>query len=782
MTDTESKVNSLAEAFKHDRVTIYNVLKKNNFSLDEAAFELSEMPVVVQPVQFPVQQPIPQYPNIPQPIPNRVQPNLFVPPPPIKQQPIVQKKPQQQEDDEDVVYTEITKQLGDTGLTESTIYDIHKQGGKNLGNTVRTIKTMTYNPTEEHKKMEEIQKKYEQEQKLKEMMELESKAIEQERMEMEHVMRQIEKERVERERLERMEREKFESLRKTQEANKKMIEERKKQEMMAQIEAQKNMEDKKRKEMMAQLEAQKKLEEKRRELEQKEKESLTKEQDLKRQIEAKAQEEMRRKEEETRLRLEQKRFEELRKVEESKRLELEKKRIEAEQKILATQKLLLEKEQSEAKAREQLEIKSRMAQDMLKQQEEFATLKEISHNKLIESQKKEILDFQMQIDILKQKEFQAQQENVNMSKKSQLEIENLRLRLAMEEELKTKENQLKRENEEILRQQIHDLESQKEMQRIQILELENIKKKQILELEHELQSKQNELNQTKKSNFITLTIELDSAQKDQINVDWALESKYEATANYWIGIYPTHQPKNERYLVFKVIKGAEGTVSFPSIIPGHYEARLFRDKYSLLQTSSSVQVGPTVNIGVHVIGDQINVTFDVPSQPDYNYSRDWVGIYTLTARNKKYSESLYANATKSVTFASPRVPGIYEVRYFVYPTKYNEQVKSTFELVDNDSVVISTPIASPEEEFKVEYTINTIQPSTSDWVGIFSVDEENNKNYISSKYTNGTGHGELNLNAPSKPGEYEVRFFSYTKGKYITHKISNRFLVTGISN
>eukprot|EP01132_Coremiostelium_polycephalum_P004225 gene4225-5289_t len=784
MEDLDSKIIALKEAFPHSREIIIKVLEKNNYSMDDAAMELAGLPFQPQPSPPQQQQQQHYQPYQPQP-PQHYQPyQPQVPPPqqhyqpyqpqvpPPQQQPPVVPPQQQQQQQQPVnnnrqeVYKQLSTMVGDlSDMNQSMIFDVYHQNNKNIKQTADTLKEMqvdlgqikiqeTIKQENVNRMNKELELKRKQEAELEERLlkeKLERELIEKERMDranlekkrMEHALEQTKLQKLKKEEQERLDKEK-ERLDKEKER----LEKEKEDRARLQEETQKQLEKIK---LLEQTEAQ---------------------------LKKKREEEARRKEEENKKR---------EKEEEARREAIQKEETEKIRKDyenkMAQEKQLREmqrKKEEEERARE-IEKFSKEFEEKLSTETEKLKRVELEQKQLIDSQKKEIEERILQIDLLKQKEFEYQKNNASFAVKAQNEIQGLKQRLTETEQrlLSREEQRIREENEVQLKHQIQQLETQKELQRLQIQELEQIQKNKLVELESQLLEKQKELQESKKLSMIQLGIELDPTEKDHIHVDWNLGSKYDPTVYYWVGIYPTHQPKNDRYHVFKRVEGMQGTVSFPSIIPGHYEARIFKDKYTLLQTSSSVQVGPDVVLNVHVIGDEIHVSFTVDSKDHVN-TKDWIGLYTTGLRNKKYTDSQYVNSTGTLTFKSPRTPGIYEVRYFLYPTKYNEQSKLSFEIVDNDTVRVDNPIVSVGESggVAVHYTVNTVPPSTYDWIGLFAVGEEYNKNYIESKYTNGTSDGTINFSIPEKPGEYEFRFFSYSKGRYITFKVSNVLVVS----
>ncbi len=122
--------------------------------------------------------------------------------------------------------------------------------------------------------------------------------------------------------------------------------------------------------------------------------------------------------------------------------------------------------------------------------------------------------------------------------------------------------------------------------------------------------------------------------------------------------------------------------------------------------------------------------------------------------------SAYGNKDGEITVRAPRLPGQYEARLFVYGTKYNEQAISRFTIADNDrvSIVESSPASadassalsiSAGSPVSVLFAARTVESTSSDWVGMYPVEQTNNKSYLDTKYTSGQTSGTLNFTAPS---------------------------------
>jgi len=268
-------------------------------------------------------------------------------------------------------------------------------------------------------------------------------------------------------------------------------------------------------------------------------------------------------------------------------------------------------------------------------------------------------------------------------------------------------------------------------------------------------------------------------------------------------LFAANQPSNYKYIqcLYTNTNAAapvlSATCSFKAVRPGTYVLRFFQEKsYTPVVSSAPFVVGPTVvSLDATVQDDNVIVRYalDNPSKyPTY----DWIGVYEKDKRNKRYIVSAYGNKEGEITVRAPRQPGQYEVRLFMYNAKYNEQAIARFIIPDNDQISIvetspaveSTPSASfpvtwslsvpANQPITVSFTARTVEPASSDWVGLYAVEQVNNKAYLDSRYTNGQTAGTLSFTAPQQAGVYEFRLFMYSAGKYLTFRKSRPFFVS----
>lgn len=141
--------------------------------------------------------------------------------------------------------------------------------------------------------------------------------------------------------------------------------------------------------------------------------------------------------------------------------------------------------------------------------------------------------------------------------------------------------------------------------------------------------------------------------------------------------------------------------------------------------------------------------------------RPWIGIYTIEAPDKKYTAYQYTPkgaGAGELKFALPKQHGQYNIRIFYEGYKLLETSPA---IVIHRGTYTVTPekqllVVGKDPGITVRY--ECAQPAKNDWVGIYKVGEEDKK-YVSFKYTDGTQSGKVSIALPNDPGKYELRLF-----------------------
>lgn len=482
-------------------------------------------------------------------------------------------------------------------------------------------------------------------------------------------------------------------------------------------------------------------------------------------------EEVQKKRQEEEERIMKKRFEE-----EKKMLQDQRNRAEAERK-------LLEERVRQEKAREEEERKKRLEEEKRFREEQERIRKSWEDKvKLLEKEREK--EEAKRAELKRQEEEERMRQEADMRKV--LELERLKLdeqRRRVEEEKRVAEERLramelaalKREEEEERRRM-----EEEERARVRKEEEEERLRKEEEEAKRALEEAKKKAAEDIVASAVlvkpadTPQVEINAAvEGNEISGKWALKEGTLPSTQAWVGLFPRRS--NNSYVGFQYVSGTEGEFHFKGLTPGHYEVRFFTNKpvASRISESMPLLVGPkVVSFTAQQQGDQLMLEYRFESSNPTTW--DWVGIFEKDQRrNKPYISSIYGNVSGAVTVQLPRTPGTYQARLFAAGSKYNEQACVDFVVVDNDCVH-AEETAAPGAPIKATWVLRTVEPSSSDWIGVFTIGEPSNSKYLASAYTNGASVGEVNIPVPKDipTGVYELRLFSSKVGKYTTFKTS----------
>lgn len=577
-------------------------------------------------------------------------------------------------------------------------------------------------------------------------------------------------------------------------------EERRKQEAAAKDEAKRgNDEEKNRVEAeKKRVEAEKKrIEEEKRLVEEEKKRAL----EAKKIIE---EERKRTQEEKAKLETEAKKLTEQKKQEERKKQEVEeaqKKRQEEEERIMKkrfeeekamlqeqrnraeSERKILEERVRQEKAREEEERKKRLEEEK-RFREEQERIRRSWEEKVKQLEKEREKEEAKRTELKRQEDEERMRQEADMRKV--LELERLKLdeqRRRVEEEKRVAEERLRAmELAALKREEEEERRRMEEEERARVLREQD--EERLRREEEEVKRAIEEAKRKAAEDIVasavlvkpadTPKVEINAtAEGNEITGKWALKEGTLPSTQAWVGLYPRRS--NNSYVGFSYVSGTEGEFQFKGLTPGHYEVRFFTNKpiSSRIAESMPLLVGPkVVSFTAQQQGDQLMLEYRFESSNPTAW--DWVGIFEKDQRrNKPYITSVYGNVSGAITVPLPRTPGTYQARLFAAGSKYNEQACVDFVVVDNDCVH-AEETAAPGAPIKATWVLRTVEPSSSDWIGLFTIGEPSNSKYLASAYTNGASVGEVTIPVPKdiSTGVYELRLFSSKVGKYTTFKTS----------
>lgn len=262
----------------------------------------------------------------------------------------------------------------------------------------------------------------------------------------------------------------------------------------------------------------------------------------------------------------------------------------------------------------------------------------------------------------------------------------------------------------------------------------------------------------------------------KIRLTWNLKSG-ELSSKDWVGFYRKDKTNKNYISSHYLSKAANGSIEVPAPRrPDDYEFRFlpYACGYQHITTSNVITVPNKDRLNTEeVLKDgvlhSLRVTWNVASEDISNW--DWIALYKVGAANSYYESYQYVDSKAGhITYEVPRTPGRYELRYHSKAQRRSRHiaVSPVFEVIDRDAVTAKFDGGY----IKVEWSIHSVDVSSSDWVGIYKIGESNNKSYVDYKYLD-TKQGFLLFDRPDS-GAYEARFFSASKPKYEALKHSAR--------
>lgn len=159
---------------------------------------------------------------------------------------------------------------------------------------------------------------------------------------------------------------------------------------------------------------------------------------------------------------------------------------------------------------------------------------------------------------------------------------------------------------------------------------------------------------------------------------------------------------------------------------------------------------------------EITVTCTLVSgTPSANH---WIGLHALQAHVSNHQGyRMISTLPASFTFKAPRKPGEFEFRYIL-------EDNQTSIAASNPIRVLGDPLPKPMvdlqpattyvkcgAEIPASWSVFSGRRSSQDWIGLYAPDAKN-EDYVSWKYVTDTDLGRLTLQAPDKPGTYEIRY------------------------
>ena len=277
---------------------------------------------------------------------------------------------------------------------------------------------------------------------------------------------------------------------------------------------------------------------------------------------------------------------------------------------------------------------------------------------------------------------------------------------------------------------------------------------------------------------VTITTNKDLySNNQQIVVTYA---DIESQDHDWIGIYPADKSNdwgNQVQWNWTDDK-EEGTITFPPLVAGTYDVRLFYNNSFNLEASKQFVVDAngaittlTTSKEVYAADEPISAIFNNMSRDN----QDWIAVYpkgsTSDWGNQLVWKWIEGDVSGEREFG-PFPAGEYDVRVFFH-NSFNTEAEASF-IVEAPpagvSIELNKEVYAQNELIYIDYT--NMQGNQSDWIGIYPAGASFHfENVIDSKQTKGKINGQISLGGVDKlpdainnpgglaPGNYEVRAF-----------------------
>jgi hypothetical protein len=446
--------------------------------------------------------------------------------------------------------------------------------------------------------------------------------------------------------------------------------------------------------------------------------------------------------------------------EEEKRLRLQK--IEELRLKKEQQALLVEKEKQLAQLLAKQEAEERARLELLRKQKEEAERLEREQQEREEMERK-LEEMQLENERLQgEKQKEEERKKQEAARKAQEEAERQEKekanRLALEERIRLEQEEHRKMQEAERNKLAKDLD-------LQVVEQGSSAGDDEEEGEDLENSRLNKEEQDK-----LCTIKVDHTSKTVLAVSWNVNDKnIQPTNSDWIGLYRfnARNKKYKSYIKTGGKKQGNDQVPVPSS-PGLFEFRYFTQSNMMIAKSTIFLLGTEVHLISTQNGNKLKVNWMVKAGE--LTKNDWIGFYAQDSPNRQYLHSAYVPKDKtSFEIDAPRKPGQYEFRYFPYGAGYNSTARSNVILILNKNK-LDLDVAKNEQQvatsLAVKYDLQSEVPSASDWIGVYRA---GHNDYLEYKYVD-MKEGQLQFNAPWRPGKYELKYYSKSAGSVVMTK------------
>jgi hypothetical protein len=177
-------------------------------------------------------------------------------------------------------------------------------------------------------------------------------------------------------------------------------------------------------------------------------------------------------------------------------------------------------------------------------------------------------------------------------------------------------------------------------------------------------------------------------------------------------------------------------------------------------------VRPTVSLlaspGFVEPGGEITVTCTLHSGAPA--ATHWIGLYAVDAHLSNYQGyHMIASLPATFVFKAPRIPGDYDVRYILEDNRTSIAASNPIRVFGSPPLKPMVDLQSGTTyvkrggEIPASWALLSGNRSSKDWIGLYAADAKN-EDFLTWKYVTDADQGRVTLQAPDRPGTYEMRY------------------------
>jgi Ca-activated chloride channel family protein len=143
--------------------------------------------------------------------------------------------------------------------------------------------------------------------------------------------------------------------------------------------------------------------------------------------------------------------------------------------------------------------------------------------------------------------------------------------------------------------------------------------------------------------------------------------------------------------------------------------------------------------------------------------RQWIGLYVAGAKVGSTSAYLMVHEGAEYEFKAPRAAGTYEFRYVLEDDATSIAASNPFRVYEEPSarplvdLQSGTTYVKAGGEIPASWALLSGRRTPQDWIGLYAAGAKN-EDFLSWKYVTDADRGQVRLQAPDKPGTYEMRY------------------------